>query len=262
MPVQEHPLFSVIVACLDAEEHLAGALDSVLGQSFGEFELIVVDGGSKDRTLEIVAAYGARFAGRMRWTSEPDEGLYHAMNKGLAAARGEYVVYLGADDRMAPGALEVVAEAIERHDRPDLVCGATEVVGAARPWREPARSYRTGRGLPKRAPARHQSIYAATEALRRAGGFDLRYRIAADYDLYLKVVEFDAEEILVEAALSEFRLGGVSSMNAGATAREYRDIRVAHGASRVWQHIVMARALLAAWLVGRVRGVDRARREA
>jgi glycosyltransferase involved in cell wall biosynthesis len=254
------PLFSVIMVCLNAEEHIAEALGSVLAQEGADFELIVVDGGSTDRTLEIVARHEALAEGRLRLHSGPDEGLYDAMNKGLRLARGEYIVYLGADDRMSPDALSVVAAAVERHDRPEIICGATEVVGAVRPWREPARSYRSERGLPKRAPARHQSIFVSADTLRAVGGFDTRYRIAADYDAYLKAVALGAREILVEQTLSDFRLGGVSSSDARATAREYRDVRVAHGANRTRQQIAMVRSLLATWLVGHSRGVASARR--
>ena len=87
------------------------------------------------------------------------------------------------------------------------------------------------RGRAQRAPARHQSIFVRTAALRSVGGFDTRYRIAADYDAYLRLLEAGATQHLIADELSEFRLGGASSTNALDTARDYRDIRIAHGAN-------------------------------
>ena len=95
-----------------------------------------------------------------------------------------------------------------------------------------------------------------------AGGFDTHYRIAADYDLYLRLLEAGAREALVSETLSEFRLGGISSSSALRTAREYRDVRVAHGGSRIVQQLAMAKSVAAATMVGAVRGSKRADRSA
>ena len=102
-PTEGAPLFSVVTVCLNAEQHLAEALDSVLAQSCDDYEMLVVDGGSTDGTLALVREREAAFGGRLRWMSEPDSGLYDAMNKGLHRARGRYIVYLGADDHLVAG---------------------------------------------------------------------------------------------------------------------------------------------------------------
>lgn len=237
------PLFSVVVACLNAERYLGEALDSVLAQACEDYELLVIDGGSTDGTSELVHAREAAFGGRLRWLSEPDRGLYDAMNKGLFRARGRYVVYLGADDHLCPGALDAVVRVVRAQDAPDIVCGAARVLGPDGNWCEPA-SVSVRRGMPQRAPSRHQSIYVRTAALRSVGGFDTRYRIAADYDAYLRLLEAGASQQLIDDQLSEFRLGGVSSTHARATARDYRDIRIAHGANRAIEAVVMWKAVL------------------
>jgi len=243
--VSDHPLFSIVTVCLNAEAHIAEAIESVLAQSCADYEYLVVDGGSTDGTLGVLGAYESRVDGRLRWVSERDDGLYDAMNKGLALTRGEYVEFLGADDRLRPGALDAVARALETAPRPDIVCGATHVFGPTGTWDEaPRRVLR--RGLPARVPAGHQSTFVRREVIQAAGGFDQRFRIAADYDLYLRLVEAGRTERLLDEALSEFRLGGVSSRSARATAREYRDVRVAHGANPVVEELVMLKSAAAA----------------
>jgi glycosyltransferase involved in cell wall biosynthesis len=250
--VNGHPLFSIVTVCLDAEAHIADAVESVLAQSFADYEYVVADGGSTDGTLDVLRSYEPRFGGRMKWLSEPDDGLYDAMNRALARASGEYVEFLGADDRLRPGALDAVARALETAPRPDIVCGATHVLGPTGSRDEaPRRVVR--RGLPARVPASHQSTFIGREAIQDAGGFDLRFRIAADYDLYLRLVEAGRTEMLIDDVLSDFRLGGVSSRSARATAREYRDVRVAHGANPAVEKLVMlksaaAATLFAAWM--------------
>jgi glycosyltransferase involved in cell wall biosynthesis/GT2 family glycosyltransferase len=241
------PLFSVVTVCLNAAEHLNEALDSVLAQEFDDYELLIVDGGSTDGTLDLVREREAEFGGRLRWDSEPDSGLYDAMNKGLDRAKGRYIVYLGADDHLSPGALSAVARAVRDGEDADIVCGGARVLGPDGDWDEHA-SMLVRRGMEQRAPARHQSIFVRTATLRAAGGFDTRYRIAADYEAYLRMREAGATVRLIDAQLSEFRLGGVSSTDAPATARDYRDIRVAHGANPMIERLVMRKAVLGVWL--------------
>ncbi len=234
--------FTVAIVCLNAEAHIGEALESVAEQSGADFELLVIDGGSTDSTLRIVDSYVARMPGALRVVSEPDEGLFDAMNKALAAAAGEYIVYLGADDRMAAGALAAV-EAGLGEAAADIVCGGTRVIGEGGGWtEEPELVLR--RGLPRSAPTRHQSIYVRTALVRRIGGFDTRYRIAADYDVYLRMWKAGATERFLGRVLSEFRLGGVSSSSALATAREYRDIRIAHGAAPLVERIAAYKSAL------------------
>lgn len=238
------PLFSIITVCLNAEAHLAEAIESVLAQSENDYEYLVSDGGSADGTLDLLRSYEPRFGGRMKWVSERDEGIYDAMNRSLARASGTYVQYLGADDRLRPGALDVVARAVASPAGPSIVCGGTHVFGPTGEWDEsPRRVIR--RGLPARAPASHQAVFVRREDILGAGGFDLRYVIAADYDLYLHLVEAGCTEVFVDEILVDFRLGGVSSRDALATAREYRDVRVAHGANRAIEELVMLKSAAA-----------------
>jgi len=247
--------FSIVIVCLNAQSFIAEAIDSVLAQDSDEYELVIVDGGSSDGTLDVVRGFADRLGDRLRLSSEPDDGLYDAMNKGLRMSQGRYIVYLGADDRMAHGALAAVNRALDANRSPGIVCGATTVVGPHGRWLEQPRSF-AGDRVPRKAPARHQSIFVTRQALQGASGFDTRYAIAADYDLYLRLIEAGATEVLIDDVLSEFRLGGVSSTAVMRTAREYRDIRVAHGSNAALEAVRMWKAVAGVWLtrVWRTRG--------
>lgn len=92
-------MVSIIIATYNSEKTLRRALDSVLNQSYQDWECIVVDGASKDNTIGIVKEYVKKDS-RFRYISEPDHGIYDAFNKGWKMAKGEWVMYLGSDDRL------------------------------------------------------------------------------------------------------------------------------------------------------------------
>jgi len=239
------PLLSVAIVCFNARTYLQDAIDSVLCQPFDDYELVIIDGGSTDGTLDLIAK-AAKRGGCVRWTSEPDSGIYDAMNKAIHWARGSYLLFLGADDLLEPGALDAIARAVGGETPPDIVCGATRVFGDdGRAWDEAAREV-VRRGMAQRAPARHQSIAVRRALLERVGGFDTSFPIAADYELYLRLIEAGASVSLVPERLSRFRLGGVSSEDATRTAREYARVRIAHGASPFVERVVSIKSILAA----------------
>jgi hypothetical protein len=95
-------------------------------------------------------------------------------------------------------------------------------------------------------PSSHQATFVRRERIAEVGGFDPRFRIAADYDLYLRLIQAGATEVLVSDVLADFRLGGVSSRSARDTARDYRAVRIAHGATPVVETLVMVKAALGA----------------
>ena len=89
---------TIITACFNSSATIRDTFESVLRQSHADVEHIVVDGGSRDDTVEIIREYAEKYQGRMRWISEKDDGIYYAMNKGIAMATGEVIGFLNADD--------------------------------------------------------------------------------------------------------------------------------------------------------------------
>lgn len=202
---------SIVTVCYNAASTIGATIASVAMQDWPDVEHIIIDGGSSDGTNAVVASSANN---RVIFVSEPDEGMYDAMNKGLARATGDYVGFLNADDFLAaPDALRRVAEAAAR-TRADCVIGDTRFVdGRGRPagriystWGFRPWWLRIGIMPP------HPSFFARTALLRSAGGFDLSYRISSDFDLVARVMlKHRASWTRIGGVITHFRVGGVST---------------------------------------------------
>ena len=123
------PFFSVITITFNAEEFIKQTVESILSQEFNDFEYIIIDGASKDRTLEIINSYEDKFREKgikTSFYSEPDRGLYDAMNKGISKASGKYIWFINAGDTIAESdvAGKVFKSAID--NLPDFIYGETK----------------------------------------------------------------------------------------------------------------------------------------
>ena len=229
----ELPAITVVTPCLNAAPTLPEALASVRAQGYPRLEHVVVDGGSTDGTLDLLHG-----ADGVRWISEPDRGLSHAMNKGVAMAQGEVIGWLNADDRYLPGALEAVGRALAQ--RPDAlwVTGRCRIIdGDGREIRRWVTAYKNAflrrYSLPLyltqnfiSAPA----TFLRREAFETAGLFDERYRISMDYDLYLRLARH-ADPLVIDRELSEFRMaeGSLSMSGFETQFREHSEQARRHG---------------------------------
>jgi glycosyltransferase involved in cell wall biosynthesis len=119
--VTARPLVSIVTPTLNQGGFIEATIRSIQGQTYDRYEHIVVDGGSTDETLDILRRHEGSYP--MRWLSEPDRGMYDAVNKGMRLATGEILCYLNSDDLYFPWTLETVVEAFLRHPEADLLCG-------------------------------------------------------------------------------------------------------------------------------------------
>jgi glycosyltransferase involved in cell wall biosynthesis len=234
VPEPELPSITVVTPCLNRAHTLPEALESVRSQGYSRLEHIVVDGGSTDGTLEIL-----RRAEGIRWTSEPDHGLYHALNKGVAAAKGDVIGWLNSDDRYLPGTLEAVARAMA--EQPD----ALWVTGRCRIIDREGREIRRWVTAYKNAFLRRYSFplyltqnfisapatFMRRKAFDRVGLFDERYRISGDYELYLRLAR-EADPLILDRYLSDFRMmeGTLSMAGFELQLREHAEQARRHGA--------------------------------
>ena len=216
------PTVSIIVATFNAEVTLERCLQSIFDQTTTRWELLVIDGGSSDRTVEIIRAHSDRIA---YWHSKPDAGIYDAWNRALERARGDYVCFLGADDAWADEqALQLLLDAANEH-RPDLVsakgllvderlkpCG---VIGA--PW-----DYRAIR---RRMRICHPGALFRRDLFRTFGRFDTRYRIVADYDWLLRLPQ-SATSYFLDRIVITVGHAGVSRKQVWRRLRERRQAHI------------------------------------
>lgn len=182
---------SVITATWNSAATVRHTMESVLAQTHSDIEHIIVDGGSRDATMDIVRELEPRYGGRLRYVSERDRGIYDAMNKSLRMATGDVVGILNSDDfYSSPGVLERVARALDEEDI-DAVYGDIHYVSCA----DIDRCVRYYSGayfhrwmmLLGYQPA-HPSFYCRREMYERFGGFDLQLRIASDFDNMLRLI--------------------------------------------------------------------------
>lgn len=182
---------SIITATYNSEATVRDTLESVLRQSYKNIELIVVDGASKDRTMDIVKAYQPKFEGRMHYISEPDKGIYDAMNKGIGMATGEVIGILNSDDfYTATDTVEVLISEL-KNNRVDAVFGDVHYVDD-KDLNKCVRYYSSAgfRRWKMRfgfMPA-HPSFYCRKEVYERFGLFSTQYRVAADFEHLLRLI--------------------------------------------------------------------------
>lgn len=203
---------SVVTVCFNSAPTVVGTLRSVASQTHPLIEHIIVDGASTDGTLDLVRLHGSHVS---RLISEPDEGIYDAMNKGLAAASGDLVGFLNADDLFAsPKAIAQLVETAQASGC-DAVYGdlvyvradATDLV---------VRHWRSGNYTPSRLRfgwmPPHPTFYVRRAVMQRLGGFDTQLRIAADYDFMLRCLTGPVRNVgYANEVLVQMRLGGVSN---------------------------------------------------
>ncbi len=215
---------SIITVAYNSARTIGDTLASVAGQTHYDIEHIVIDGASTDDTLAVVQSHGAHVR---KTVSEPDGGIYDAMNKGLALASGDFVGFLNADDMLAaPTVIASIAAAASapsidaacgdlvyvRQDRSDAVvrywrCGEFSQSGLRHGWMPP-----------------HPTLYVRRSLLAELGGFDTRLRIAADYDFMLRCLKRPGMKVAyVPKVLVKMRLGGASNRSLQAMLRKSRE---------------------------------------
>lgn len=210
------PLLTIVTVCFNAERTIVDTMRSVAAQDFDGYEHLIIDGGSKDRSVALARAWATE---RTRIWSEPDEGLYDAMNKGIARATGTYIGFLNADDFFVrKDALSILAQHLDQGS--PAVSASVVIVKETDPdtW---VRSYsslgfkpwmlRFGHMPP------HPGFYARRDIFKEIGGFDTRFRIAADFDWMIRLHQGPYQLKAIPETLVALREGGAS--NSGFSSR-------------------------------------------
>lgn len=247
---------SVITATYNSGRTIGDTLESVLRQTYKDVELIVVDGASRDDTMDVVRRYEPRFGGRLHWTSEPDRGIYDAMNKGIARATGDVIGILNSDDfYTSDTVLERVAEAMAGGDV-DAVYGDIHYVRDGDLHRcvryyssRPFRRWMMRLGF---MPA-HPSFYCRREVYERCGTFDTTYRVAADFENLLRLIYVNRIKThYLPADFVTMRTGGASTSGLSSHRQIMRDHLRALRSNGVWSctPLLGLRYIYKIWEVG------------
>lgn len=193
--------FSIITVCLNSEKTIKRCLDSVANQTYIDFEHIVIDGVSNDKTLQIVGEFE-----NVICVSEKDKGIYDAMNKGANIAKGEYVLFLNSDDEFLPNFLFECDKVI---DGADFVSSAINMVfnNKVTKWTPKAIN---NNSFIWRMPIPHAGLIVKNSVFKEIGGFDLKFKITSDFDFVVKLFKGSYLGIYNEKGLFNFYMGGVS----------------------------------------------------
>jgi glycosyltransferase involved in cell wall biosynthesis len=196
------PLITVITVVRNGEKTIEKAIESVINQTYKNIEYIIIDGASTDNTIDIIKKYKDNIN---YWISEPDEGIYYAMNKGIDLATGEYIAFLNSNDWYEDTACETISEYVKKYND-DVYYGLMKVVSDNH---ETAFIVGYHINSINHYMISHPSTFIKTEILCK-NHFDIRYKYSADYALIISLLKQDVKFRFIEKILVNFSTGGVS----------------------------------------------------
>lgn len=227
------PLISIIIATYNAAQSLQRAIDSVVAQSlFLRIELIIIDGGSEDGTVDIIRSNEAILT---EWISEKDSGNYAAFNKGIRRASGEWIYILGADDYLwSSNVLALIAPyLINAKNRFSIVYGRVALVNKlgeiltilGEDWKSSQLKFRDRMTLP------HQGVFHHKDLFKSRGFFNETFKHAGDYEFLLRELKTTAPLFVSDLIIAGYQHGGGSSIlkNALAVLIEFRKAQKLNG---------------------------------
>lgn len=212
---------SIITVTYNSELYIREVLNSVLAQGYHNYEYTIIDGGSEDTTIQIIEEMLPQFFGRLKYISEPDNGIYDAMNKGIRMASGDYIGIINSDDRYTDDCFTSVIRTIEESSsKPDVVFSDLKRIDQNG---SPCGIFVGDlKGLKRGMTVNHPTCFVRREAYEKYGIFDLKYRIVADYDLMLRIYHSGGTFVKCNTILAEYRDGGTSFNNYNSVLEKYR----------------------------------------
>jgi len=216
----QNPLVTIITVCLNSEKHIRDTIESVLNQTYKNIEYIIVDGQSSDSTLDIIKEYEPKFAGHMKWISEPDKGIYDAMNKGILKASGEIIGILNSDDWYEHDAIEEVIKLYEKIKMSEVIICANMLK-----WLDEDKKIYSFRGvrlinnidLKNRKKLftdfenSHPSTFVSSCVYKKIGLFDTKYKIVADIQFMRRAIINNIIFKNLNKVTTNMRTGGISN---------------------------------------------------
>lgn len=247
---------SVIVASYNSAKTIRDTFESILNQTYSDYEVIVKDGGSSDGTVEIIKEYELKFDGRLKWNSEPDLGIYDAMNKGIELSTGDVVGILNSDDFFsADSVLSRINGEFASNEDISAVYGDVRYVKADdtakcvryfssryyRPWMA-----RLG------FIVAHPSFYCRREVFCQYGLYDLDFKVSSDFEMVTRLLYVNRISAkYLDMDFVTMRTGGESNSGLESRKRVNRDIRLALKKHGIYSNQIL-QGLRYIWRIGEI----------
>ncbi|MDX2173157.1 MAG: glycosyltransferase family 2 protein [Bacteroidota bacterium] len=199
------PLVSIITVTYNAEKYLEQTINSVLSQSYKNIEYIIIDGGSKDKTIDIIRKFEEQID---LWISEPDGGIYFAMNKGIALAKGDIIGILNADDYYFEHSVKTIVEANKSVDA-DVYHG--DMLSIDEISNKEERILPDDSKMYEKPSIFHPTCFVKNNVYKKIGNFDTRFKISSDYEFLLRCKKNKLVFNYVPQLITAFRVGGMSA---------------------------------------------------
>jgi len=227
---KNEPLISVIMVCLNSQKHLTKSINSVLKQSYKNFELIVIDGGSTDDTLKILKKNNNKID---FWISEKDKNHFDAMNKGIRLSKGSIISILNSDDVYFINTLKTAAKYFVKYQKIDFLFGGVIKHKLLHGYR-PEIIYRSFGFY----SAHSIGFFIRKKSQMKVGLYKLKYRFSSDYDLFYRlIVKYKMKGMATKKneIFGKFRRGGMSSqLTNNDFLREIYKVRVGNGQNKIF----------------------------
>lgn len=218
--VEKNIKVSIITVCFNSAKTLEQTIKSVINQSYNNIEYIIIDGGSTDGTLDIIKKYEDKIT---YWVSEPDNGLYDAMNKGIRIASGEIIGIINSDDWYNQGAFEEVVNCFAKSDC-EIVYGDMITVADTGVLLRKCAAKINQDHIYFRMIYSHATVFVKRYVYEKYGVFDCRYKIVADYDAMLRFYSQGVVFTYLPFDVAFFRIGGVSTTKMWRCRRELKKV--------------------------------------
>ncbi len=208
-----NPLISIITVCFNSAKTIRQTIESVLNQTYTNIEYILIDGKSTDNTVTIIEEYATQFATKgivYRWISEPDSGIYDAMNKGIKMASGEWIGIINSDDWYELDACENIIKVVITESDAEIICGGVALIIEHKKKLYYKEIFSSTHKIKYEMTIRHPATFIRS-SLYQQKLYNTSFKIAADWELLKHFFITKKKFYFINTILAKFRSGGVSS---------------------------------------------------
>ncbi|GAB3793505.1 glycosyltransferase family 2 protein [Spirosoma humi] len=232
--IDDAPLVSLVLATYNSEMYLEECLISILGQSYNNFEILIIDGGSRDNSVSIIKKYSDKIR---YWISEPDRGVYDAWNKALHEAKGDWIAFIGSDDILYPDALDTYINHILNHPRKqdlEFVSSKLDLVDNDLTFIETVGEEWDWKLFKKSMVTWHVGCFHSKKLFIKYGYFNPNYKISGDYEFLLRPKNHLMASY-VDKRTVKMRNGGISSTKLIQASEETYKAKINNGVISFWK---------------------------